>query len=455
MKIKINKRLMLISFMAVVITFLSMAAVFYHIFQAQVLDDLRSYAYALVSGGLPLPAEDKERTDGEGGSEDDYDPLSGSIRVTVVSPEGTVLYDSSAAVDRMDNHADRPEIREALDQGEGRSIRQSATMKRSTFYYTLRLADGNVLRVAKESHSIWSILYSSMPVIAVSLCALLILCLLVSHYLTGSLLAPIEKIASDMDGIGQADVYEELVPFAETIRQQHETILNNANMRQEFSANVSHELKTPLTAISGYSELIENGMASGEDVHRFAGEIHKSANRLLTLIDDTIRLSELDAADKDIPMEEIDLYEIAKDSVEMLQMRAEDRSVLLSVEGSACPMQGDRQMIEELVYNLCDNAINYNNTGGSVMVSVFHAQGCPVLRVKDTGIGIPKEYQERIFERFYRVDKSRSKSTGGTGLGLAIVKHITAVHHAAISLSSEVGKGTDITITFKSIENVR
>lgn len=449
MKKKINRRLMFISSMAVVITFLSMTAVFYRIYQEQVLDDLRVYAYALSDGAAAGAAQDMTAVEkGSYGENGGSGGISDPVRVTVINPEGMVLYDSNADAGRMDNHADRPEIREAFECGEGSSIRQSSTMKKNTFYYTLLLQDGNVLRVAKEAHSIWSILYSSMPVIFLSVCALILLCMLVSHYLTGSLLAPIEKIAANMDNIEDNDIYEELVPFAETIRKQHETILHNASMRQEFSANVSHELKTPLTAISGYSELIGNGMASGDDVLRFADEIHKSANRLLTLIDDTIRLSELDVIDKNIPFEDIDLYEIAKDNVEMLQLRAEDRSVLLSVEGGSCPMKGDRQMIEELVYNLCDNAINYNNAGGTVTVSAQKEEGRPVLRVRDTGIGIPEEYQERIFERFYRVDKSRSKSTGGTGLGLAIVKHIVAVHHAEIFLNSKVGKGTEFKIVF-------
>ena len=304
--------------------------------------------------------------------------------------------------------------------------------------------------MARESHSIWSILYQSLPVFLITLIALPVVCLILSRYLTKSLVSPIEQMAADMDHIEEANVYEELVPFAETIKEQHDAILSNANMRQEFTANVSHELKTPLAAISGYSELIENGMASGPDVVRFAAGIHQSANRLLTLINDIIRLSELDVMKEEEPFEEVNLYELARDSVEMLQVRAEERDVILTMEGNSCLIQGNKQMIEELIYNLCDNAVCYNNIGGSVRVSVGSQENKVVLRVQDTGIGIPKESQERIFERFYRVDKSRSKSTGGTGLGLAIVKHIVAVHGAQISLVSEVGKGTDITVTFDS-----
>lgn len=219
-------------------------------------------------------------------------------------------------------------------------------------------------------------------------------------------------------------------------------------MRQEFTANVSHELKTPLTAISGYSELIENGMANAQDITRFAAGIHKNAKRLLTLINDTIRLSELDAT-SEVPFEALNLYDIATTSVDMLQINAEKHQVSLYLEGEPCEIRGDKQMMEELLYNLCDNAIRYNNKGGKVWVRVTReAEGEICLQVKDTGIGIPKEHQERIFERFYRVDKSRSKSTGGTGLGLAIVKHIVAKHGARLELNSGVGKGTTIRIFF-------
>ncbi|MDE6389093.1 MAG: two-component sensor histidine kinase [Lachnospiraceae bacterium] len=446
MKKRINRQLMVISSMAVAIMLLLMTAVFYHIFRGQVMDDLRLYAYAVAES---IEAEEKlgsgyfySRRDKENER---------SVRATIISPEGAVLYDSNADTGDMDNHAGRPEVRDALQNGEGSSIRQSSTMKMNTYYYTLLLEDGNVLRVARESHSIWNILYSSVPAIVAAVCALLVLCMMLSRRFTKSLLQPVEQLAADMDCMENHTVYEELIPFAETIRKQHDAILDSANMRQEFSANVSHELKTPLTAISGYSELIENGMASGKDAVRFAAEIHKNAKRLLTLIDDTIRLSELDAPDLEIPMEDLNLYDIVSDSVEMMQMRAEERKVHLTVEGSDCIIRGDKQMIEELVYNLCDNAICYNNVNGTVHVSVECEDDNVVLRVKDTGIGIPETCQERVFERFYRVDKSRSKSTGGTGLGLAIVKHIVTAHHAELTLESIPGEGTDIRVIFSRI----
>lgn len=442
MKRKINRQLMFLSSLAIAITLFLMAVVFYRIFQAQVMDDLKIYAYALADG------REENAESGDYGYIDRYHHGKENVRATVITPQGEVLYDSNADVGGMDNHAGRPEVADAIRYGEGSCIRQSATMQKNTFYFTVLLEDGNVLRVARESHSIWSILYRSLPAIVAAVGAVLVLCLILSRYLTSSLVVPIGQMAADIEHIDEKDVYEELVPFAETIRMQHEAIVRNADMRQEFSANVSHELKTPLTAISGYSELIENGMASGADVVRFASKIRKSANRLLMLIDDTIRLSELDAPDRETVFEKTDLYEAAKDSVGMLQFRAEERAVDLKLTGSSFHVQGDRQMIEELIYNLCDNAVCYNNPGGSVRVSVESVNGKPTLRVKDTGIGIPPESQERIFERFYRVDKSRSKSTGGTGLGLAIVKHIVAAHHAELSLVSEPGRGTEITVVF-------
>lgn len=437
MKKKINKQLMLISSVAVIITVLLMAAVFYRILQAQVIEDLKVYAHVLSQMDIPDDLKN---------SQNDF--KKDAMRITMIGAEGSVLYESDADATVMDNHLERPEVQEAMKYGEGQSVRQSSTMGKNTFYYAILLSDGSILRVARESHSIWSILYQSLPVFLVTLIFLLVVCLVLSRYLTKSLVSPIEQMAADMDHIEEANVYEELVPFAETIKEQHDAILSNANMRQEFTANVSHELKTPLAAISGYSELIENGMASGPDVVRFASGIHQSANRLLTLINDIIRLSELDVMKEEEPFEEINLYELARDSVEMLQVKAEERDVILTMEGSPCTIQGDKQMIEELIYNLCDNAICYNNIGGLAQVMVNSTEDEATLRVKDTGIGIPKESQERIFERFYRVDKSRSKSTGGTGLGLAIVKHIVAVHDAQISLVSEVGKGTDIIVTF-------
>ena len=219
--------------------------------------------------------------------------------------------------------------------------------------------------------------------------------------------------------------------------------MKNARMRQEFSANVSHELKTPLTSISGYAELIETGMASEQDTVRFAHGIHNSANRLLTLINDIIRLSELDGTEEEADTELLNLHEMAQNCVEMLKMSAEKHKVTIALNGTECYVTANRQMMEELLYNLCDNAIRYNNPGGSVDVQTYAREGHTYLVVKDTGIGIPKDSQKKIFERFYKTDLSRGKDKKGTGLGLAIVKEIIQAHGENIDVGSTEGGGTE------------
>ena len=219
-------------------------------------------------------------------------------------------------------------------------------------------------------------------------------------------------------------------------------------MRKEFISNVSHELKTPLMSISGYAELIASGMTGGEDTAHFANEIHKSAERLQSLINDIIKLSELDDSDLKLEFETVDLHDLGEQCIHSMQMQADKNEVTLHLEGASVPMNGNKTLLEELLFNLCSNAVRYNKKGGSVTIVTTIENTRPVLIVKDTGIGIPKEQQERVFERFYRVDKSRSKSTGGTGLGLAIVKHIVAQHDAQMTLTSEVGVGTEIKIVF-------
>ena len=261
---------------------------------------------------------------------------------------------------------------------------------------------------------------------------LVIIVVLISRYLTKSIVCPIGQMAKDLDHVDDINAYKEIRPLIDTIREQHNDIMENAQMRQEFTANVSHELKTPLTAISGYSELIENGMAADGDVRRFATEIHRNSNRLLTLINDIIRLSELDVTENAPSMERIDLCAVARSNVDMLMLSAEKHNVTLKFSGQPSYIMGNKMMMEELVYNLLSNAIRYNREGGSATVRVNKILDRVNLEVLDTGIGISKENQKRIFERFYRVDKSRSKETGGTGLGLAIVKHIVELHDARI-----------------------
>ena len=244
------------------------------------------------------------------------------------------------------------------------------------------------------------------------------------------------RIESDGAILGVA-----LVSFDTTERAQAE------QMKREFTANVSHELKTPLQSIMGSAELLENGLVKSEDQPRFIERIRSEAARLMALIEDIIRLSELDEGAA-VPMEAVDLLSVAKDAADTLQESANKKNVTLALEGESVRVQGVPRLIYEIAYNLCDNAIRYNRAGGHVSVRVQPENGYALLEVADDGIGIPEEHQRRVFERFYRVDKSHSRASGGTGLGLSIVKHAAALHHAEIELKSEVGKGTTISVRF-------
>ncbi|MDO4395895.1 MAG: ATP-binding protein, partial [Clostridia bacterium] len=348
------------------------------------------------------------------------------------------------------SHLDRPEVQEALKKGTGEDERRSDTLSESVFYYALKMDNGQILRVGKEARSVFSILLSTLPVSIGIGILLVLICMMLAHYLTKSMVKPIDKMAADLDHINEVEVYPELVPFARKIRAQHEEILSAANTRQEFTANVTHELKTPLAAISGYAELMEAGMANEGDIKRFSGEIRKSAARLLTLINDIIKLSQLDSGNAGEVLEPVNIAEIAEDSVEMLSLGASKNQVTISYEGvKEADVKIGKELAQELVFNLIANAVRYNKKGGKVFVKVFKDDTHILFSVEDTGIGIPKEHQERIFERFYRVDKSRSKELGGTGLGLAIVKHICSLTDGDLVLKSEVGKGTKISVTWK------
>ena len=222
-------------------------------------------------------------------------------------------------------------------------------------------------------------------------------------------------------------------------------------MRKEFSANVSHELKTPLTSISGYAEIMRSGMVNREDMILFSERIYKEASRMIALIDDIIKLSKLDEDSMEVEGQDVDLYELSQDIVERLNMSARKRSVQVELSGEPVVYFGVRQMLDEMIFNLCENAIKYNVPDGKVHLWVGNTpEGVKVI-VEDTGIGIPEDQQERIFERFYRVDKSHSKETGGTGLGLSIVKHGAIFHHAQIKVESEIGKGTKMEVTFVKV----
>jgi len=441
MKSKINIRLVGIAILAVFATVVGITIIYYGLFQKQVRNDLS------VSAKLLKDTHYFESVNIDTDIIDLSTDIS-ELRVTWIDKDGTVLYDNDASTELLANHNDRPEIKDAFLYEEGESVRKSDTMNKNTFYYAVLLDNGTVLRVATDAQSLSAVFMSAAPVLVLIIFLVIGICIAISHMLTRKLLSPIETMAENLENADYESPYKELDPLSEMLRRQHTDILAAAKARQDFTANVSHELKTPLTAISGYAELLEGGMVNEEEQKHFYQEIRKNADRLLALINDIIRLSELDRKGYESSYEEIDLYEITEECMEELAVNAKQRGVNISFEGEPIIVRGNKDLLKELIENLSQNAIRYNNSGGKVLISVSQKDGRPRLMVKDNGIGIPAADQERVFERFYRVDKSRSKATGGTGLGLAIVKHIVEIHDAKIELDSALGVGTTITVLF-------
>lgn len=300
------------------------------------------------------------------------------------------------------------------------------------------------------------LLYDTFGAVALIAPAAAILLLAAAAWsLSAAVVQPLKSMADDVEGLTDNAPYPELLPLLEALHRQQAQKEENVRQRQEFSANVSHELKTPLTSISGYAEMIETGMAKDEDITEFAGKIHAEARRLIDLIHDIIKLSELDEPQAQRELEPIDLLPIAQDTCGLLSFSAQRAQVNLTVEGCYGKINASHELLEELIYNLCDNAIRYNKPGGYVRVKIAaentNGRNMLALTVADNGIGISPEHQERIFERFYRADKSRSKASGGTGLGLAIVKHIVIQLDATLELKSAPGDGTTITVRFAAV----
>ena len=479
-------------------------------------------------------------------------------RLTWIENDGTVLYDTVTDAESLENHADRVEVKQALEYGEGESTRYSSTLLQKTMYCAERLADGSVLRISMSRATAGVLLVGMGQPILVVLIVALILSSVLAKSLSRRIVQPLNKL--DLEHPLENDAYEELAPLLGRINRQHLQIdeqmdelqrqqtefsqitssmreglvlldekehvlsINPAaeklfgtdescvgqdfltidrshdmslaieramdeghsevrverggriwqfdvsrigasgaavgavllafditeretaeQTRREFTANVSHELKTPLQGIIGSAELLENGMVKQEDVPRFVGHIRKEAQRLVTLIGDIIRLSQLDEGDE-MPRETVDLLTLSQEAADDLKTAAAEKHIAIAVEGGSETIGGVRRLLYEVIYNLCDNAIKYNVEGGSVTMSVGERDGKAFVSVADTGIGIAPEHQSRIFERFYRVDKSHSKASGGTGLGLSIVKHAVQYHHGTVELHSEEGKGTTICI---------
>ena len=372
----------------------------------------------------------------------------GSInRITWIRPDGDVIFDNEFPLEK--NQLGCPEVRAALEAGEGQGIRRSGSSGQQTMYVAHLCADGTILRLSRPLSAVRTAILSVTPALWVVVLALL-LSLLEAFRSSKRIVRPINEM--DLDHDDAAAPYPELTPLLERIQEQKRTIAQqNAereSLRKEFSANVSHELKTPLTSISGFAELMAQGDVPPEKVREFSADIYRESQRLIDLVNDIIHLSRLDEEGFEPELESVDLYDLAADTIDSLRETAAKRSVTFRLEGEHVCVQGVWRLLGEILYNLCDNAVKYNRLGGSVEVSVTEQGGAAVLSVSDTGIGIPAEHQSRVFERFYRVDKSHSKAIGGTGLGLSIVKHGAQFHNAQISLESEPGTGTKITLTF-------
>ncbi len=373
-----------------------------------------------------------------------------NIRITLISPSGKVIADNIEDASTLDNHANREEIIEAKKNGEATVTRNSDTQKEKVYYFAKQLDDGNILRVSSQATNIGNFFKDYIVYILICILAVIIAAVFVSFAITKSIIKPIRRLGQNLDDVDKFKFDDELQPLVNALLQQKRKQKMLDKQKKQFTANVSHELKTPLTSIAGYAELIETGIAKEEDIKPFAGVIRKQALRLVSLSEDIIQLSQLEESDdENMSFESVDLYDIANKCVEALNINALNKNVTLSLSGEQCYIRGKAQLVEEMVYNLLDNAIRYNKENGTVTVTVTPLSKGASVSVKDTGIGIPAKYQDRIFERFFRVDKSRSKATGGTGLGLAIVKHITQLHGADLKLESEEGKGTQIIVTFK------
>ena len=369
-----------------------------------------------------------------------------TTRVTQISPEGEVLYDTRRDESTLEDHSGRKEVQEALASGEGEDVRMSDTVGQELYYYALLLDDGTVLRASKSMDGLIGTALNNLPVMAGLAVVMMILAYFMAKWQTNRLVKPIYEL--DLEHPLENKTYDELTPFLEAMDKQNKEKEAVSNMRKEFSANVSHELKTPLTSISGYAEIMKNGMVRPADVPVFSERIYKEARRLIHLVEDIIKLSKLDEESVELEKQDVDLYEMTREIISRLSPQAQQRNIRMEVTGEPVKYFGIRQILDEMIYNVCENAIKYNNEYGRVSVWVGNTLDGPKITVSDTGIGIPEEHHERIFERFYRVDKSHSKERGGTGLGLSIVKHGALLHGAKVSVESTPGRGTRIEMQF-------
>lgn len=387
------------------------------------------------------------------------------LRITLINKDGSVAYDNEASPSMLPNHGDRPEVVKAFESGSGSAERASSTLDEIMLYRAVRLNNGQVVRLAQAQPGVAAILMSLVAPMLLIAAAGAVLSFFLARRESRAIIEPLQEVDLDHPRRSYEHAYAEMVPMLERIESQRQelkrqmaVLADNDRMRREFTANITHELKTPLTAISGYAELIANGMVEGEDdLRNFGGRIYREAGRLAALVNDILTLSNLDEAERAsdgeaVPIGSTEPIELSRAMLTVehrLEQVAWQSNVTIGHETKPVVIEGVSRLIDELIYNLASNAIRYNRPGGTVTLRCgTNDEGHPYLSVADTGIGIAPEEQGKVFERFYRVDKSRSKARGGTGLGLAIVKHAALYHHAAIDLSSEPGVGTTISVTF-------
>ena len=374
------------------------------------------------------------------------DEVRANTRITWISAEGTVLYDSTEDEHTFENHKNRPEVKKAFAKGEGEDIRKSDTIGEEMCYYAEKMPDGTVLRVSRTMNSAMKSAFHILPFMIFLALIMIVTAWLLSKWQIERLIRPINTL--DLENPLEQEMYPELQPLLERIEQSNKEKEAVAAMRREFSANVSHELKTPLTSISGYAEIMKDGLVRPEDMQHFSEKIYQEASRLITLVEDIIKLSRLDEGRVVLEKDEVDLYELSREIISRLAPQAAKNRVRLELTGESVKYTGIRQILDEMIYNITENAIKYNNPGGKVSVWAGNTlQGKKVV-VTDNGIGIPEDQIDRIFERFYRVDKSHSKERGGTGLGLSIVKHGVMLHHGEVHVESKLGEGTRIELVF-------
>ena len=374
------------------------------------------------------------------------DEVRANTRITWISTEGTVLYDSTEDEHTFENHKNRPEVKKAFAKGEGEDIRKSDTIGEEMCYYAEKMPDGTVLRVSRTMNSAMKSAFHILPFMIFLALVMIVTAWLLSKWQIERLIRPINTL--DLENPLEQEMYPELQPLLERIEQSNKEKEAVAAMRREFSANVSHELKTPLTSISGYAEIMKDGLVRPEDMQHFSEKIYQEASRLITLVEDIIKLSRLDEGRVELEKEEVDLYELSREIISRLAPQAAKNQVRLELTGESVKYTGIRQILDEMIYNITENAIKYNNPGGKVSVWAGNTLQGKKIVVTDNGIGIPEDQIDRIFERFYRVDKSHSKERGGTGLGLSIVKHGVMLHHGEVHVESKLGEGTRIELVF-------